>query len=200
MHTRCLRRDRRADASLTGYPKLAADPGRIIGSPDVALGELKLAIFDIPERFKTSHNANLFLAASTSSVGWRRQYLEIGHAGHTHRVQTPARKSILGYAERALKDDSVEVALCDSEQWLVSCGDEDLEQGDNLAVLGSEFVQFGEAISLGAGRFRLGRLRRGRLGTEHAIATHTKNEPFALIEAGTLQPISLAPSGLRLTY
>jgi len=50
-------------------------------------------------------------------------------------------------------------------------------------------MQFGEATSLGGGRFRLGRLRRGQAGTK-GIA-HEKGEPFALIERSRLQPINL---------
>jgi hypothetical protein len=44
---------------------------------------------------------------------------------------------------------------------------------------------------LGEGRFRLGRLLRGQVGTQGAISSHDKGEPFALIERSGLEPISL---------
>ena len=42
---------------------------------------------------------------------------------------------------------------------------------------------------MGDGRFRLGRLLRGQAGTR--FAAHAKGEPFALIERGALQLITL---------
>jgi hypothetical protein len=176
---------------MRSYPRLAADAGRIVANPDVAAGELKMALFEVPEEF--SGEPGVVLAASTSSPGWRRQHVEIHHAGRVHMVQTPRRKSVLGCATAALgaaqPDALAEVLLYDTEQWLVSCADDDLELGDNLAVLGKEVIQFGEATSLGGGRFRLGRLRRGQAGTKGAA--HAKGEPFALIERGGLQLITL---------
>jgi hypothetical protein len=82
-----------------------------------------------------------------------------------------------------------EVLLHDRDQWLTSCGDDALQVGENLAAIGNEVVQFGEATSLGNGRFRLGRLLRGRAGT--TSMTHSKGEPFVLLERGAVQPIIL---------
>ena len=60
-----------------------------------------------------------------------------------------------------------------------------------MGLLGRELIQFGEATSLGGGRFRLSRLLRGRVGTQDAIPGHEANEPFALIDRDALQPIIL---------
>jgi hypothetical protein len=148
-----------------------------------------MALFEVPENF--SGEGTVVLAASTSSSGWNRQYVEVHHAGRVQTVPTPRRKSVLGSTAAVLGAESrtTEVVLYDAEQWLISCSDADLDLGDNLAVLGKEIFQFGEATSLGGGRFRLGRLRRGQAGTESAA--HPKGEPFALIERSALQPITL---------
>jgi len=64
--------------------------------------------------------------------------------------------------------------------------------GANLAVLGSELIQFGSAEPLGEGRFRLSRLLRGRGGTEWAMDGHSPGEAFAMIERDRVRPVSLA--------
>jgi hypothetical protein len=172
------------------YPKLAADAGRIATNPDEPAGELKIALFNVPH--EPSSEGSVVLAASTSSPGWKRQYVEVHHAGRMQIAPTPRRKSVLGRSATAIGTESeatVEVVLHDPDQWLVSCSDEDLELGDNLAALGTEIIQFGDATPLGGGRFRLRRLHRGRTGT--AAASHRKDEPFVLIERSGLQPITL---------
>ena len=178
---------------MTAFPRLAADPGRIVGSRDIPAGELKMALFECPEQSRRSDAPTLLLAASTPVSGWKRQWVELHHAGRTQLVQTPPRKSILGHATTELHESEagagIEVLLHDSDQWLTSCGDDDLQIGENLAAIGNEVVQFGEATALGAGRFRLDRLLRGRAGTD--IGTHFKDEPFVLLQDGTLQPIDL---------
>ena len=75
--------------------------------------------------------------------------------------------------------------------WLLSCDDEALAQGVNLAVLGGEVLQFGAVEPLGQGRFRLSRLLRGQYGTEWAVWTHAPGELFALIERDALRAIDL---------
>ncbi|MEO8453938.1 MAG: hypothetical protein ABI454_02155, partial [Sphingomicrobium sp.] len=75
--------------------------------------------------------------------------------------------------------------------WLTSCDDEALAGGANLAAIGSELIQFGEATSLGPGQFRLSRLLRGRGGTEWASSIHGVGELFCVIESGAVQPLIL---------
>ena len=62
-----------------------------------------------------------------------------------------------------------------------------LAAGENLALVGSELIQFGEVTALGNGRFRLRHLLRGRAGTEWASATHSAGELFCLIRSDSLQ-------------
>jgi hypothetical protein len=75
--------------------------------------------------------------------------------------------------------------------WLLSCDDDALVGGSNLAVLGSEVIQFGGAQPLGGGRFRLSRLLRGRAGTEWAMDAHSAGEAFALIDPDALRTVVL---------
>jgi hypothetical protein len=101
--------------------------------------------------------------------------------------------SVLGSGDPYLinADGSLDVQLVDPEQWLISCDDEALVDGSNLAVLGSELLQFGNVEPLGQGKFRLTRLLRGRAGTEWAMNDHAIGEPFALIERETLTSVAI---------
>ncbi len=78
--------------------------------------------------------------------------------------------------------------------WLESRNDSALADGANLALLGEELIQFGQAEPLGGRRFRLSRLLRGRRGTEWAAGLHAPGEPFVLIEAESLAVVE-APLG-----
>jgi hypothetical protein len=73
----------------------------------------------------------------------------------------------------------------------MNCDDEMLTGGENLAVLGNEVIQFGNAVSLGGGRFRLSRLLRGRAGSEWACGGHSAGEAFCLLKPSTLQPVAM---------
>ena len=178
---------------MRSYPRLAADPGRIVANADVPQGELHVALFSAPANHQPMDEATVYLAASTATPGWSRHHVEISYAARTQVVQTARRKSVLGYAAASLPatdaQTTVEVVLHDPDQWLVSCSEEDLKLGDNLAMIGNEVVQFGEATSIGAGRFLISRLARGLRGT--AAAHHSSGEPFVLIERSALQPITL---------
>ena len=83
------------------------------------------------------------------------------------------------------------MTLVDPDQWLLSCDGEALDEGTNLALVGKELIQFGQADPIGPGQFRLSQLRRGLRGTEKAIGEHVAGEMFMLIERDALKPITL---------
>jgi hypothetical protein len=180
---------------------LAADAGRVLANSDVVAGEATLALLDVPDVLGQSlAGPALLLAASTSAAGWRARPVTVTYGGKTILLQTARRKSVLGHSltelgpgERWLIDgqSSVDIGLVDPDQWLTSCDDDELAAGTNLAVLGSELIQFGSATPLGSGRFRLERLLRGRGGTEWASTGHAAGDTFVLIERDALQPIGV---------
>lgn len=192
---------RPASASVAG---IAADPGRSLPSPDVVQGDISMALFDLPDLGVGDVSAlSLHLAAASPAAGWRPVPIEITAGGATSGGSTAARESVLGEALTALSPgqphlldliNSVDIELVDEGNWLESCDDQALVMGSNLATLGGELIQFGSAQPIGPGRFRLSRLLRGRRGTEWAMAAHDLGEPFALVQAGTLQRIDLAAS------
>jgi hypothetical protein len=184
-----------------------ADPGRIINNPDVVAGPLDLALIDVPDVSQSaSDQPAILIAASNSTAGWKLHAMTITAGGLTLPTQTAARKSVLGSALTALgpadaylRDDvnGVEIQLDDADQWLTSCDDEGLAAGTNMAVLGREVIQFGDAEPLGGGRFRLRRLLRGRGATEWAAAAHVAGEVFCLLRSDSVRQLILPPASLN---
>lgn len=197
---------------LVGLPAGAApapaeaDPGRPVDQPDFLHGPTSLLLLDLPILTEElPARPRLLVAAAGTGPGWRRAALSVSFdgGGSWSAAGSTAPPAILGVAltapgpaGSALFDQrgSVEVELLNEAMWLEGRDDAALASGANLAVLGQELIQFGIAEPLGARRFRLSRLLRGRRGTEWAAAQHEAGEPFAPIEAESLAAID-APLG-----
>jgi hypothetical protein len=200
-----LRRDSRPSVAVAG------DGGRAVAAVDVVEAPASLAVLDIPDVTGSGARSPVVaIAASSSSIGWRRRTLKIRGPGLSIAAQSARRKSILGHAINVLaagapelidEINAVDVQLIDSDQWLTSCEDVALSNGANQAVLGSEIVQFGVATALGNGRFRLSRLLRGRAGTEWAKSSPAVNETFCMLDADRLAlvEVPVAARGATLT-
>lgn len=65
---------------------------------------------------------------------------------------------------------------------LISVTPEAFQGGGNLAMLGSELLQFREAVLIAEGTYRLSHFWRGRRGTEWAVGTHAAGEVFTWID------------------
>src|SRR3546814_5765375 len=64
---------------------------------------------------------------------------------------------------------TMEVELLAESMVLAGASDDALLRGANLCLAGDELLQFGRAEQLGARRYRLSHLLRGRRGTEWAM-------------------------------
>lgn len=182
-----------------------AAPGRAVSEADLVHGPTVLRLLDIPLSLAADDRPRMLVAASGPEQGWRKADLMASFDGGSSwspsgPTGTPAvigtNVTMLPAAGSALFDlrGSLEVELLNDEMWLEGRSDAALAAGANLATLGDELIQFGEAEAIGARRFRLSRLLRGRRGTEWATG-HVAGEPFVLIEAEALAPIE-APSAL----
>lgn len=191
-----LVRWRSASAALPA----SAEPGRSVGAPDQIHGPTVVHLLDIPALGDEPLAApRLFVAAAGASLGWRRASLSVSTDGGTSwqaigGTAAPATMGValgvLPPAEVALFDhaNSIVVELLHEAMTLHDADEAGLVAGRNLAVLGRELIQFGRAEPLGAGRWRLSRLVRGRRGSEWAMDMHQAGERFVLIEAETLVP------------
>lgn len=169
----------------------SASPGRNVREPDLPHGPTSLLLLDIPWTGETGATGPVAIAAG-ASAGWRKAPLEVSldgggtwiSAGETAPGAVLGRSvARLGPGGSTLFDDrnAVDVELLSDSMWLEGRDDAALVNGANLAVIGSEMVQFGRAEPIGARRFRLSRLLRGRRGTEWAADGHAAGEDFALL-------------------
>lgn len=187
-----------------------ADPGRVLPSLGVEPAPTTVSAAELPDDGSGSADSPVVVvAASTTSSTWRSVPLEVEVGGLVSERRTATTQAQLGVATTALAPgqsaildlmNSVEIELASADQWLESRDDAALADGWNLALLGQELVQFGDAIPAGPGRFRLGRLLRGRRGTEWAMDMHQAGEPFLMLDPRRLQRLTLTSSqaGARL--
>ncbi len=178
-----------------------ADGGRIVSNSDMPAGPITVALFDVPNVLgPLSSTPTVLLAASSAMAGWKQRLVDIAFGGQQLAVETTRAKSLLGRSLSVLAggnadliddENSVDIALIDADQWLTSCDDSALAAGSNLAVLGSELIQFGSATALGGGKFRLNHLLRGRGGTEWACSGHASDELFCLLDRARCRAVEL---------
>jgi hypothetical protein len=182
-----------------------AEAGRALPANDTIISDVTLALVELPNVMGSSSlNPTVHLAATAAASGWKRLPTQITCAGFSIGSRTAYRKAVMGHAVTALTEfaefpsidtsGSVEVEIIDPSQWLLSCDDEALDAGANLALIGDELIQFGNAEPIGPARFRLTRFLRGRFATDWAINSHVSGELFLVIDPSALQPIRLPPS------
>lgn len=176
-----------------------ADPGRVNPAPDEAMAKSELAALELPWDGNSATPVPLLLAAVSSASGaWSGASLYVdqgdgalqflGAAGRT-RATIGSSVGALPSASPLLFDrqSSVTIELVGNDLQLVDATMRQLAMGANRAAIGNEVVQFAKAEPLGAGRWRLTGLWRGRGGTESAVAGHTLGERFVLIDgSGTV--------------
>lgn len=170
-----------------------ADSGRGQPSPEGASGALHMVVIDLPgwqvAGAATGPLVGVFVA---SEYGRGGALVNISASAGAEPVSLGRvlDADALGYADTALAagsaalfDDAnaVEITLVNAAMTLSNASEAALLSGTNAAMLGAELIQFGRAEALGAGRYRLSHLLRGRGGTEWAMADHEAGEPFVLL-------------------
>lgn len=135
--------------------------------------------------------------------------LQVGIGAAPSFVRKAPPPAIIGEAVNVLMDGQaalldriahVDVRLNSGNGWLQSCDLDALGAGANLALLGDELIQFGEAQPIGGSDFRLSQLLRGRGGTEWAMSGHSAGDRFLLIERSRIDflPLSASDVGARV--
>ncbi|HEY0043756.1 MAG TPA: phage tail protein [Allosphingosinicella sp.] len=186
----------------------AAAPGRPVGQEDLVHGPTTLQLLDLPltENDEVALRPRLLAAAAGAEAGWRSAALAVSFdggarwqaAGGTASAATmgtlvapaPPRGSALTDMETRLT-----VELLHDGMWLESRNDLALAGGANMAAIGDELLQFGDAEQIGPRLFRLSRLLRGRRGTEWAAA-HGAGERFVLIEPESLAALEVPAAAI----
>lgn len=184
------------------------DPGRSVNAPDEGVGPTRLAVFDLPSpQDRPMAHAHMAVAAAGPSPGWRgAQIFRLEADGSQGALLDFLRVSATmgevldppGPGTALLRDDRNSITLRlvrDGPFALTNADDDALSRGANLAMVGSEALQFAHVEPLGDNVFKLSGLWRGRGGTEDTIASHVAGESFALINEalGLVDPDQIGP-------
>lgn len=173
----------------------AADAGRANRPPDLVAVPTLIVAMELPWDGTGDGTApTIRVAATAATAGWTGASLYAGLPDETLRPLgfTGRRRAIagtaltvLGSASPLLFDtrSSVVIALAADDLMPGNATWAQLMQGANLALLGTELVQFGRAERMTGNIWRLSALLRGRGGTEHAVDGHILGEPFALVDS-----------------
>ncbi len=176
----------------------AASPGRVNPAPDRVHGVTLLHGFEIPHLGEgLLSGPRLTIAACGTSPGWRKAALALSgdDGARWEAIGVTAAPAVIGMvvtpagAASALIEDRLSqlvIDLAHAEMEMADASPEALDAGVNLALVGDELIQFARAEPLGAARWRLSGLWRGRRGTEDAIGAMAAGDRFILIERETL--------------
>jgi Putative phage tail protein len=101
--------------------------------------------------------------------------------------------------DKYLFDDitTIDITLDDNHE-LESFNDSAILKGKNLAIFGTELIQFGTVSKIGVNKYRLSHLLNGRGETWRYMADHAIGEKFAYI--GAAQFIEQADSAINRKY
>ena len=173
---------------------IATDPGGALIAPDLVGGPTVLRAFELPlDGSAPLDQRRVFAALSSPARGWRGAALFVdtgstlvaAGAGGASRATLGSLQEALGPSGGLMlaPDASVLVQLLADDLALSSSNWRGLAQGANLALVGDELLQFGEAVPRGAGLWQLRGLMRARGGTGIAAAAgHAPGTPFTLLD------------------
>jgi hypothetical protein len=177
------------------------------GSSSQVLGDLpspaQLAVLDMPIVRDVDDNAGVYVALAPlrEPASGAQLFLGVDDSSLTGRgiVTAPApigvTETVLGGFTEGFIDELNLVTVSIGPDTLASTTrDRVLTTTDNLCAIGAagrwEILQFIRVASLGAGRYTLSGLRRGRYGTQDSRANHTAADTFVLLtQAGMLRPL-----------
>ena len=182
-------------------PARTASSGRVLAAADEPVGATLLRLVDLPAGDDALPVVpRLGVVAAGEGGGWRRASLlwsVDGGASWTEAGESAA-PGVVGTVEAApspapatLVDRAgvLLVRLAREDMALADADADALDRGANLAAAGGELIQFGRAVPLGEGRWRLSTLLRGRRGTEgEAVAA---GDGFALLDPAGVRVIDL---------
>ncbi len=190
-----------ARAAIANVPLSAASaiPGRNLPSPDLSVGETRLAVIEMPVFGTDDPGRPLVIAcAAGTGAGWRRAALSLGAGEALIDIGSTALPATMGSSIDPLPTHNVllldetagfRVQLLNNAMDLAERSGSPLEADAPYIWLGNEFMRFGHCEALGGGIFRLSRLRRGCFQSKLTVMHHQAGEPFVLFESDSARPI-----------
>lgn len=166
-------------------------------------GDTALVLIDGPLLSDSDSPAGFYWAATGANSGWRGAQIKRssdGGATYATMSETGVRNplgSVVGTLSAGPdvvfdRITTLTVILESSSSTLESVSELLVLNGNNGAWVGpadggeGEVIQFATATLVATNTYELTDLLRGRLGTEHAIASHAAGDMFVLLQTGTL--------------
>jgi Putative phage tail protein len=181
------------------FPGLAVTPGRNIASPDLDIGETRLAIVELPATGTEDPGKPLIATcAAGTGVGWRSAALSLQQGTALLDIGTTAPPAILGISLDPLRphnplliDDSagLRVQLLNAAMDVPNRTGSPVDPDAPYFILGREIIRYGNCEDLGGGVYRLSRLLRNCYRTD-AVPWHAEGATFVLAEESSLQQIN----------
>lgn len=178
------------------------DGGTAITDPDWPSVSGEVQLFGLPNLAEPPSSAPLIVAAAAgANAGWRGADLwwVAGVDAAPQMIGAVRPALALGHLAAPVAPGSqmvrdlhtmIDVQLINPAMELESVSDAEMLAGANRAMLGAEMIQFGSAVPMGSGKWRLTRLLRGRGGSDNdAGMVHDMGTPFVLLDDNALLPL-----------
>lgn len=175
-------------------------PGRHLPSPDLPIGETRLAIIDLPIFDGVDPGKPLIAVfAAGTGAGWKRSALSLRtdagliEIGSTYPPATigitlnalgshnPNLVDDGGYLDIALLNSSMDIADRDSSPTIADAP---------YFWLEGEFIRVGRVVGLANGVYRLSRLLRGNFSPDMTVPSHVTGKQIVLLEPDTARVIT----------
>lgn len=187
----------------------SATPGRSQPAPDLAVGETRIALIELPV-FGTDDPAKPVFAvfAAGTQSGWRRAALSLSVGDALTEIGSTASPAIIGVLLDPLaphhvnlidESNGLRVQLLNSAMTIAERTGSPLDADAPYVWLDGEFLRFGNCRLLGNGVFQLSRLRRGCFQSEGAVLVHPIGSRFVLMEADSARLLGESAFGMGET-
>lgn len=191
-----------SDESVTYTANVAGSSGTIPNDESTLFPDTRLVIMDMAITSDDHDDYGYYIAMGASEPSWTRGRIELSPDGiNFAAIIDESEYAVMGDVTGTLAagtttglDDTLDttsvltVVLLHDLMVLESATDAELDAWANFAFVGKnglgEYLQFKTATKTGFATYQLTNLRRGRRGTDHAIATHASGEEFALLGDG----------------
>jgi hypothetical protein len=166
-------------------------------------------VMDLPMLAEDQTGLEVIAAFGAPSAGWTGGIVyRSTDASKWTQMTTVAEGAINGVAKTALTAplnspwvwDEVNTVRVVMSQGTPSSADElDVLNGDNVALLGGEIMQWRDATLVSARVYDLSGLLRGRRGTEDQVGTHKVGELFVVLDPYALSSVGMLSTMLGNT-
>ena len=192
-----------ADNVLTNA---GADPGRSLPDADLAIGETRLILADLPA-FGTEDpgRATIVAAAAGTGAGWRRAALSFVDEERIVDLGGTKGVAVIGHLlaelppHTAMLEDRLNQPIIRllHDQMILPAGSGDPKSFDAPSLwLNGEIVRYGNAAKIGAREYRLSGLLRGCFDTQLRMP-HPPQVDVFLIESESLLLLDLVPTPIE---